>query len=358
MTVDRGGPRVSVVMPVFNGERYLRECLDSVLAQTFADFEVVVVEDGSTDGSAALLTEYASRDERVRVLLHEVNQGHHRTSNDAIAEARGEYLARMDQDDVWLPRRLEASVSYLDAHPEVGLLATSYFRLLPDGRRLVRHPPPSHTKTRSWLVFGNVICHPSVTLRRSLIDSGDLHYNDLPGPQDYDLWVRLLGHTRASTLPEPLVLYRENPHSMSDIFRDDLPRAAEDISNRQLRELLGSEVDGDTLRGVRRLVSQGGPREPAEYAHAHLVFDVFDALAARPDLARDELRSMRRKWCRRALTTAMRNRQTRAARPLVRQIARRDPLVLVPWLGRDVPSLGLSALRHRAGRPGELAPAE
>src|SRR4051795_2357411 len=101
MTEGGGIPRVSVYMPVYNGEAYLAECLDCILDQTFRDFEVVAVDDGSKDGSFDILLDYARRDGRIRVLRHEANQGHHQTSNDALAACRGEYLARMDQDDLW-----------------------------------------------------------------------------------------------------------------------------------------------------------------------------------------------------------------------------------------------------------------
>jgi glycosyltransferase involved in cell wall biosynthesis len=345
------GGRVSVIMPVYNGGRFLREAVDSVLGQTFDDFELVAVDDGSTDDSVAILTEYAERDPRVRVSRHPENRGHHHTSNDAIGLAQGELVARMDQDDLWLPRRLEASVAHLDEHPEVGLLATAYVRLLPDGTRLERHPPRSHTRIRTRMVFGNIICHPSVTVRRSLIATGELRYRDLPGPQDYDLWVRLLEHTEAHILDEPLVVYRQHSATMSELFRDDLPLAAEDISNRQLRGLLGPDLDDDTLRSIRRLAAHRAPKGRADYERAGLVLDVFDALAKRPDISPGELASVRRTWCRRALTAAV-GRGPNAAAPLVREIGRRDPAALASWVGRDLPSRTLSAARHRAaGRP-------
>jgi glycosyltransferase involved in cell wall biosynthesis len=358
MTEGGGSPRVSVYMPVYNGAAYLAECLDSILDQSFRDFEVVAVDDGSKDGSLDILSQYADRDDRIRVLRHKVNQGHHQTSNDALAACRGAYLARMDQDDLWLRRRLEASVHHLDAHPEVGLLSTAYVRFRPDGHRSERRPPRPHTKVRAQQAFGNLICHPSVTLRADLARTGELHYRDLPGPQDYDLWSRLLPHTQAHTLSEPLVLYREHDSSMTDLFRDDLPKAAEAVSNRQLRGLLGEDVDDDTLRTVRRLWSRRGPRDGADYAKTRLVFEAFAAMERWPHASRDDVRDMRRKWCRRALTAAMRNRQMRAATPLVTEIARHEPTAMAYWFAGDLPRRSASALRQRRVRPARLATVE
>jgi glycosyltransferase involved in cell wall biosynthesis len=358
MTEGGGNPRVSVYMPVYNGARYLADCLDSILDQTFRDFEVVAVDDGSKDDSFEILSAYATRDPRIRVLRHDVNQGHHQTSNDALAACRGEYLARMDQDDLWLRRRLEASVHHLDTHPETGLLSTAYARFRPDGRRTERRPPRPHTKIRAHQAFGNIICHPSVTLRADLAETGELHYRDLPGPQDYDLWSRLLPHTQAYTLSEPLVLYREHDASMTDLFRDELPKAAEEVSNRQLRALLGEHVDDDALRAVRRLWSRRGPRDGAAYAHAGLVFEAFAAMERWPHASRDDVRDMRRKWCRRALTAAMRSRQMGSATPLLTEIARHEPAAVAFWLGNDVPRRGVAALRRIRVRPARLATVE
>jgi glycosyltransferase involved in cell wall biosynthesis len=352
-----GSRRVSVVMPVYNGEPYLADCLDSVLGQTFEDFELIAIDDGSSDRSWEILTERATQDRRIRAIRHAQNRGHHRTSNEAIAAAEGAYLARMDQDDLWMPRRLEASVSFLDAHPDVGLLGTAYVRLLPDGRRIERQPPRTHTKIRAHQVFGNVVCHPAVTLRRELVATGELHYRDVRGPQDYDLWCRLLEHTRAATIPEPLVTYRLHEASMSGLFRDELPRAAEEISDRELRKLLGPGVDDAALRAVRHLFSSAGARAPAEYAHAGLVFEAFAAMERWPGADRDDLREMRRKWCRRALTAALSHGRT-AATPLLRQVAAHEPTVLGAWLARDVPRRAASVVRHRGGHQPRLAAVE
>lgn len=335
-----GGPRVSVVMPVYNGGRYLRECLDSLLAQTFADFEVVAVDDGSTDDSTEVLSEYAARDARVRLVRHDVNRGHHVASTRAMREARGGLLARQDQDDVASPDRLARSVEFLDAHPEVGLLASAYRAPGPGGGWRTRCPPLTHAGLVCGLVFGNRICHSSVVLRASLAATGELEYRDLPGPQDYDLWARLLGVTRGAAVPEALVTYRL-PHaeSMTGRFSGAQAAAAEEISNRQLRELFapGNPPPDHELAAMRRLHGLRGVGRD-DYAVTASYLDVYHRLARRPDLDRRAVAAVRRAWVVRALSTLL--REPSSARPdrrFIAAVARHDPAALVRWGTRDVP---------------------
>ncbi len=124
-------PTVSVLMPVYNGERYLRPAIESILAQTFTDFEFVIIDDGSNDTSPSILRQYADRDPRVKLFLRE-HRGVPDTLNEAFATSRGKYLARMDCDDVALPERFARQVALLDADPAV-VCAGGYFQLI-DGR--------------------------------------------------------------------------------------------------------------------------------------------------------------------------------------------------------------------------------
>src|SRR5579859_5191090 len=120
-------PRVSVLMTVFNNERFLRQAVESILGQTFDDFEFLIVDDGSLDGSPAILDEYARADARVKVIHCLHNRGHVYAANDGLSHVQGEYVARMDADDVSLPERLARQVQFLDEHPEIGVAGT-WFR--------------------------------------------------------------------------------------------------------------------------------------------------------------------------------------------------------------------------------------
>ena len=134
-------PRVSVIVPVFDGERYLRQALDAILGQTFPDFELIVVDDGSTDATPSILAETAARDARVRV-ERLPRSGHTAATRHALALARGELLAHCDHDDVWAPTRLARGVAYLDAHPDVAVVGTAATVVDADDRPLgvIEHP--------------------------------------------------------------------------------------------------------------------------------------------------------------------------------------------------------------------------
>ena len=126
-------PKISVVMPVYNGEKYLREAIESILDQTYQDFEFIMVNDASTDGSGSILSEFANLDQRIRILTNESNLGIAGATNRGIAQARGEYIALMDQDDISLPERFEKQVEFLSNHPDISVLGTNSIILEEDG---------------------------------------------------------------------------------------------------------------------------------------------------------------------------------------------------------------------------------
>ena len=122
-------PKISVVMAVYNGERHLREAIDSILNQTFADFEFVIIDDASTDRSGRILQEYAGKDKRIVIIGNETNMGLSKSLNKGIRLTKGEYIARMDADDISFPDRFEKQVKFLDDHNDIGILGTHYLQM-------------------------------------------------------------------------------------------------------------------------------------------------------------------------------------------------------------------------------------
>lgn len=218
-------PQVSVLMPVYNGARYLRAAVDSILSQTLRDFELIAVDDGSTDGSGSLLADYQAQDARLRLLRQPSNQGIVAALNLGLQQARGEFIARMDCDDISHPDRLARQVAFLQAHPQVGMLGTDALFIDPDGRRLARMGHPREDLSIRWTsLLANFFFHPTLMFRRSiLVENGLLYRAEFTGAEDYDLWVRMLPTTRAANLPLPLVRYRVHPHSLSS--RKELDQA-------------------------------------------------------------------------------------------------------------------------------------
>ena len=200
------GPAVSVLMGVHNGAPWVARAVESVLGQTLADLELIVVDDGSTDATPALLA--AVPDPRL-IVERQARAGLARALNRALARARAPLIARLDADDVALPLRLERQAAFLAAHSEVGLLGTAARVVDEDGREVgVIRPPEDDGALRRALIRRNPFVHSSITLRRALALQAGGYDASFPVAQDYDLWLRLAAITAMANLAEPLVIRR------------------------------------------------------------------------------------------------------------------------------------------------------
>ncbi|WP_440978957.1 glycosyltransferase family 2 protein [Sphingomonas pseudosanguinis] len=210
-------PRITVALSVYNNDRYLAAALDSLLAQSFDDFELLVVNDGSTDGSRAIIDAYAARDPRIRP-IHQPNRGLIPSLNWMIAEARGEYIARMDGDDIALPERFARQVAFLDAHTDHGVVGTRVIAITETGEPradwTIDHPIDADA-VHAALEAGPLLCHPSVMMRRSLVTMVGGYRAAYRHCEDYDLWLRLDERTRMANLPERLLRYRYSTTQVS-----------------------------------------------------------------------------------------------------------------------------------------------
>lgn len=207
-------PRVSVLMSVYNGARYLQEAVDSILGQTFDDFEFIIVDDGSTDATPAILDSYT--DARIVRLRNEANIGLTRSLNKGLAVARGEYVARQDADDVSLPERLARQVAFLDAYPSIALVGTAYQEVFEDGRpdRQVSMPlKPGDV--REQLLYHSCFCHGSVLARSVCLQAVDGYNEQFVVAQDWDLWLRLADRFDLANLEEILYQLRMSPRSIT-----------------------------------------------------------------------------------------------------------------------------------------------
>lgn len=215
--------QVTVLLPVFNGAATVDAAVQSILCQTFSDFELLVVDDGSTDETPQRLA--AHSDERVRV-LRTPNRGVGAALKLGVEQARGEFIARMDADDISAPNRLEREVAALQEHPEVGVVhARVHFmdrhgRPLEERREEARLSDPGDGPVlHRWrLLWRNVVTHSTVMLRRSVLTAHGLNYREGVVCEDYDLWSRLLFVTDFMRLEESLLWYRVHPGSVSAHF--------------------------------------------------------------------------------------------------------------------------------------------
>lgn len=228
-------PQVTVLMPVYNTAPYLREAIDSILNQTFADFEFLIIDDASTDGSIEIVKSYD--DPRIRFFEKPGNTGYTNSLNMGLETARGEYIARMDSDDISLPERLAKQVSFMNAHPEVGMCGSWIQTFDKTSLKIIQYPI-SHECISSKLFFSNQFAHPSVFIRKKIILEKNLSYDYQMEPtEDYDLWVRLARLTCLANLPEVLVLYRSHQKQVSFSKKNTQANKCQEISFKQLAEL-------------------------------------------------------------------------------------------------------------------------
>lgn len=208
--------RISVLLPLYNGERYIGEAVESVLAQSERDFELLVLDDGSTDRSLSIVRAFAARDARVRVIARE-NRGLVETLNELLAEARGELIARMDADDVCLPDRFERQLAFLDAHPEVVCVGGDVEMIDDRGRFLTTLSLPQQDADiqREALKGHAPLFHPAAMIRTATLRGIGGYRPDYWPAEDLDLWLRLGEAGRLANLPGPVLRYRLHGASIS-----------------------------------------------------------------------------------------------------------------------------------------------
>jgi glycosyltransferase involved in cell wall biosynthesis len=246
-------PLISVVMPVHNGERFLAEAIDSVLQQTYAHFELIIVDDGSTDRTGDILAGYASRDDRIIVCRHPKNLGITATRNHGFRIARGSFLAVMDADDISLPHRLERQLRFLQSHPEIGLVGASVRRIDQCGHRGKVATYPSQPAHVAWaMLFFNPVAHPVTMMRRDAVDASAVYSHDYPVAEDYALMLKVSRSARVTNLDEVLLLYRVWTGNISK--RPDLEQHAARAVQHAVRALGQeiSEAQAHALQGLSR----------------------------------------------------------------------------------------------------------
>jgi glycosyltransferase involved in cell wall biosynthesis len=261
-------PRVTVLLATYNDEPFLGAAIDSVLAQTFADFELLVVVDAATDRSREIVERYADR--RVRLLVNETNIGLAASLNRGLAVIASDYVARLDGDDLCFPERLARQVAYLDAHPEVAVAGSQAALIDVSGRRIgeVRRPV-SELGMRWCRIFGSPLVHSSVMFRRAVVWDVLGGYDDrFRFGEDFELWRRVAKGYGIHNLAETLVAYRDDPGSMMGAEHDPVRDACAVRKAEMVYENLREELCWDDVprRWADRWVEtgNGSTRQTAE----------------------------------------------------------------------------------------------
>lgn len=242
-TVER--PEVSVVMAVYNGRPYLEESVESILSQTFEDFEFIIVNDGSEDGSGKILKQFAMKDERIQ-LVHQENRGHVASLNRGLKLAQGRYVARMDADDISHPERLRRQVNFLDDNPDVGVAGTQVTVIDEEGKEIDHWTPPTEPSLVAWrLLFNACFTHPSIMMRRSLLQELGGYALWAESAGDHELWTRAVQVSRLTTVPCTLLKFRRSGGSITATKRAEQMQVNCRAAANLHRVLLGESTNED-----------------------------------------------------------------------------------------------------------------
>ncbi len=273
MIVKDNIPIVSVILPVYNGEDHLTECINSILNQSFKDFEFIITDDASTDSTPQLLAKFARNDTRVKIITHKINQKQTTAANTAIKNAKGKYLARMDADDVALPNRFERQVTFMEENPNVGLLGSWVDIIDDDGKILKIWYTHDSNGYLGWnLLFGTSFAHSSVMMRNDIVKQAG--YYQSPEAEDYDLWSRISRIANVANIPEVLQQKRVWGGQLALKVPTETRDCVLQIMNKNINHLLNnSNLDLEMIREIRK-VSDKTPK----IQDSHLISDIFKIL--------------------------------------------------------------------------------
>jgi glycosyltransferase involved in cell wall biosynthesis len=273
-------PAVTVLMPVRNAERFVRAAIASILAQTWSDFELVIVDDGSTDGTAGVIASFA--DGRIRVISNQSTEGLARALNRGLTAAQAPLVARLDGDDIAHPKRLGTQLAFLRANPAVVLLGAQV-RVL-DERGRASNPPGwrralTHDGIRFQSLFDNPFIHSSVVFRRDVIRDDLGGYDPaFASGEDFDLWSRVAARYEVRNLPQKLVDFRVHPASTAAQFADDHIARSSAVIERNLRDVLMSDVPARWSGVLASLHVDPRARTPLD---GRELIDILDAIYER-----------------------------------------------------------------------------
>lgn len=206
---------VSIVLPVYNAQDYINESIYSILNQTFTNFELIIIDDGSTDKSYEIINSFD--DPRIKILKHERNLGLIKSLNEGIRLSSGELIARMDADDISQPKRLEKQVNFLKSNHNIGVCSTWYEVMA--RKKYIKRDETDPEKVKSLLLYYCPLAHPTVMFKKSIIEKVNYYSTDYPHAEDYELWIRLIEITNIANIPEVLFRYRPHDNQVSNKFK-------------------------------------------------------------------------------------------------------------------------------------------
>jgi glycosyltransferase involved in cell wall biosynthesis len=254
-------PAITVLMPVYNAAAYVKEAIKSILHQTYNDFELLIINDGSTDQSVSVIESIS--DKRIVLVHNERNLGLIETLNKGFQLAKGKYIARMDADDVAQPDRLSIQLRYMEAFPECGVFGSAYQEISVERKGKTVTFSDKHDLLKTVLFFNSCMSHPTVMFRKALLNEHQIRYaHEYKHAEDYALWVQLIDKTRFSNSPLPLLKYRLHASQVSSSHTAEQQQTADLIRSIMLQRI--GVVPDEAEQELHRKISSGQKMETAE----------------------------------------------------------------------------------------------
>ena len=330
-------PAISVIMPIYNAERYLGKSIESILNQTYRDFEFLVISEHNTSAeSLAIIQNY--HDERIHHMHNAERLGYVPSLNVGLKEAEGQFIARMDADDISKPKRFQMQVDYLTKHHEVGVLGTALELIDDEGRIIAKRQPPTDSSLTKWsLLFGDEIAHPSTMIRRSLFETYGPYDSDLLYGEDYALWLRLLPSTRIVNLPQVLLQRRLHAEQITEIYKRIPASESVRLPNQAIAATLGHEIP---LNIVITLARSSIETADDAFQAAVTLLELYSKFITQNDLTYEQKELVRHDTARRMVTLA----RIAATRNLV--VAFRIWFLMSRFCPREVPFSVAEAARR------------
>lgn len=234
-------PLVTIILPVFNAEKTLSVCIDSLLAQTYKNIELMILDDGSTDRSWDIVDSYS--DTRLNKIQLENNQGLVSVLNLALSQASGRYIARMDADDIALPQRIEKQVMFLEANPDYGACGTAIYNFNNDHSSYMRYPVEHEEIMTHLTLFERNICHPTVVMRASVIRNNNIHYREeFIHAEDYMLWVDISRYSKLYNLKTAYLKYYRHESQVSSKYYPEQIETSKEIISILMHDFFGRDL--------------------------------------------------------------------------------------------------------------------
>lgn len=285
-------PKVSVLMVVYNADKYLRSAIDSVLNQSFHDFELIIIDDGSSDRGREIIE--SIQDSRIRTVWNPVKHGVAYVRNQGLRMARGKYIAVLDADDIAYPERLRVQSDFLDSKPGVCLVGSSFEIIDRSGQVVGLVDPPNDPLTIRWkLLFGNVIGHSMVMYRLKEVMAAGGYDQAFSFAEDYDLWVRLVARGQLMLLPEPVGRYRVHSGNTTQATADSAKeQSVLNIVARGIGQLTQSTIDSNVLRTLCCSLYEPAANAATLVAACRTIEDCLNCVLRSETLTRSERKQL------------------------------------------------------------------